>query len=105
MIFPGSGENKEEDRQLALELKVLEAIEIYSPSKLKGVHGHFVFFGLMDNLERRVCRSDGQSFTREEVLALMDRFYNLEKVKQDEEDEDLFAEDIEFSLPEGFTAN
>ncbi|KAK3269818.1 hypothetical protein CYMTET_21755 [Cymbomonas tetramitiformis] len=98
MIFSGSGNDDEENRELSMEIKVLEAIEIYTPSKIQGVHGHFVLFGLIDNLERRLRRK----FTPDEVRDLLDRFYSLERVKPDEEDEEYFLDDEEFSLPEDF---
>ncbi|XP_058070371.1 uncharacterized protein LOC131219322 isoform X2 [Magnolia sinica] len=63
-----------EHSQVELELRVLEALEIYPPSKLQGIHRHFVLYGLMEFLRR----SFGRNFSPDEVLQLLDRFFNLE---------------------------
>ncbi|KAH1251356.1 hypothetical protein GmHk_05G014263 [Glycine max] len=63
-----------EQSQVELELRLLEALEIYPPMKLQGVHRHFVLYGLMEFLRRKFDRQ----FSSEEVLQLLDRFYNLE---------------------------
>mmetsp|Transcript_32569 Transcript_32569/g.54622 ORF Transcript_32569/g.54622 Transcript_32569/m.54622 type:complete len:113 (-) Transcript_32569:556-894(-) len=85
----------EEVVELKMELKLLEALEIYRPNKLVGVHRSFVLIGLVESLERRLDRP----FTTTEVLEVVDRFYNLEKVSASESDDDAFEEDEEFSLP------
>ncbi|XP_031741942.1 uncharacterized protein LOC101212766 isoform X1 [Cucumis sativus] len=68
-----------EHPQIELELKLLQALEIYPLVKLQGIHRHFVLFGLMEFLRRSFDRQ----FSSDEVLQLLDRFYNLEMlVKQ-----------------------
>ncbi|PIA57702.1 hypothetical protein AQUCO_00600435v1 [Aquilegia coerulea] len=42
-----------EQSQIDLELKLLEALEIYPPNKLQGIHRHFILYGLMEYLRRR----------------------------------------------------
>jgi hypothetical protein len=42
-----------EQSQVELELRLLEALEIYPPVKLRGIHRHFVLYGLMEYLGRR----------------------------------------------------
>ncbi|XP_025015696.2 uncharacterized protein LOC8264728 isoform X2 [Ricinus communis] len=63
-----------EQSQVELELRLLEALEIYPPVKLRGMHRHFVLFGLMEFLRKSFDRH----FSPEEVLQLLDRFYNIE---------------------------
>ncbi|KMT08953.1 hypothetical protein BVRB_6g136660 isoform B [Beta vulgaris subsp. vulgaris] len=63
-----------EQSQAELELRFLEALEIYPPGKLKGIHRHFVLYGVMEFLRRSFDRQ----FSSEEVMRLLDRFYNLE---------------------------
>ncbi|XP_058194886.1 uncharacterized protein LOC131311439 isoform X2 [Rhododendron vialii] len=61
-------------RKVELEIKLLEALAIYPPAKLQGIHRHFVLYGLMEYLRR----SFGRHFSSSDVLQLLDRFYNLE---------------------------
>ncbi|KAG2702494.1 hypothetical protein I3760_06G092400 [Carya illinoinensis] len=42
-----------EESQVELELRLLEALEIYPPVKLQGIHRHFVLYGLMEFLRKR----------------------------------------------------
>ncbi|AQK87537.1 hypothetical protein ZEAMMB73_Zm00001d038681 [Zea mays] len=63
-----------EQSQVELELRLLQALEFYPPSKLKGVHRHFVLYGLMEYLRKSLDRQ----FSSDEVLQLLDRFFNLE---------------------------
>ncbi|CAD5175638.1 uncharacterized protein LOC135635949 [Musa acuminata AAA Group] len=86
-----------EQSQVELELRVLEALEIYPPWRLQGIHRHFVLYGLMEYLRRSFDRH----FSAEEVLQLLDRFYNLELLKPDDEEAEIFRED-DFSLPQSF---
>ncbi|GMP58537.1 hypothetical protein CsSME_00022167 [Camellia sinensis var. sinensis] len=65
---------RKEQSQVELELKLLEALAIYPPSKLRGMHRHFVIYGLMEHLRR----SFGRPFSPTDVLQLLDRFYDLE---------------------------
>lgn len=81
--------------QVELELRLLEALEIYHPVKLQGMHRHFVLFGLMEYLKKRLNRH----FSPDEVLQLLDRFYNLEMLKPDDEEMEAFSQEEEFSLP------
>jgi len=82
-------------QQVELELRLLEALAIYRPSKLAGMHRHFILFGLMEHLERRL----NQRFSSDEVLQLLDRFFNLEHLKPDDDELDLINHEEEFSLP------
>eukprot|EP01018_Ginkgo_biloba_P035215 Gb_27481 [translate_table: standard] len=81
--------------QVELELRLLEALEIYHPVKLQGMHRHFVLFGLMEYLKRRLNRH----FSADEVLQLLDRFYNLEMLKPDDEEMEALNQEEDFSLP------
>ncbi|GAB4829053.1 hypothetical protein Ancab_018714 [Ancistrocladus abbreviatus] len=87
-----------EQSQVELELRLLEALEIYPPVKLKGIHRHFVLYGLMEFLRRSFDRQ----FSSEEVLRLLDRFYNLEMLKADDEDAEILKREEDFSLPQSF---
>ncbi|MCO5608500.1 hypothetical protein L7F22_062711 [Adiantum nelumboides] len=84
-------------QQVELELRLLEALEMYHPAKLQGMHRHFVLFGLMEYLEKRLH----QHFTADEILQHLDRFYNIEMLKPDEEEE-IQNQGEEFSLPSSF---
>mmetsp|Transcript_26618 Transcript_26618/g.36748 ORF Transcript_26618/g.36748 Transcript_26618/m.36748 type:complete len:104 (-) Transcript_26618:127-438(-) len=90
----GFNESKEDD-ELLLELRFLEALQIYNPTKLVGLHRSFVLVGLLESLERRL----GRSFTIAEVLEIVDRFYNLDKLMASDSDEDEFVETSDFTLP------
>ncbi|XP_031491080.1 uncharacterized protein LOC116258101 isoform X2 [Nymphaea colorata] len=85
--------------KVELELRVLEALEFYPPVKLQGIHRHFVIFGLMEYLRRSLDRH----FSPDEILQLLDRFYNLEMLKPDEEEMEILNQEEEFSLPQGFS--
>ncbi|OIW02177.1 hypothetical protein TanjilG_02401 [Lupinus angustifolius] len=84
--------------EVELELKLLQAFEIYPPNKLQGVHRYFVIFGLMEYLKRSFDRP----FSSEEVLQLLDRFYNIEMLKSDDDEIDILNHEEEFSLPPSF---
>ncbi|KAL8157348.1 uncharacterized protein LOC141673530 isoform X2 [Apium graveolens] len=86
-----------EQSQVEVELKLLEALEIYPLSKLRGVHRHFVLFGLTDYLQR----SFNKKFSPSEVLQLLDRFYNLEMLP-DDDDTEMLNQEEEFSLPQSY---
>ncbi|BAF17936.1 uncharacterized protein [Oryza sativa Japonica Group] len=87
-----------EQSQVELELRVLQALEFYPPSKLKGIHRHFVIYGLMEYLRKSLDRQ----FSADEVLQLLDRFFNLEMLKPEDDEKDNFTQGEEFSLPESF---
>ncbi|KAM0961558.1 hypothetical protein ACFX13_021253 [Malus domestica] len=107
-----------EESQVELELRLLEALEIYPPGKLKGrfslinahisvyylwssgfgIHRHFVLYGLMEFLRRSFDRH----FSADEVLQLLERFYNLEMLKPDDEEMDFLNREEEFCLPQNF---
>ncbi|XP_059648778.1 uncharacterized protein LOC132294801 isoform X1 [Cornus florida] len=93
---------RKEQSQVELELRLLEALEIYPPAKLKGIHRHFVLYGLMEYLRR----SFGRHFSSSDVLQLLDRFYNLEmlviKVKPDDEETEILNQEEDFSLPQSY---
>jgi hypothetical protein len=41
-------------------------------------------------------------FTADEVLQLLDRFYNIEMLKSDDEDIDILNHEEDFTLPQSF---
>ncbi|XP_075522185.1 uncharacterized protein LOC142555281 isoform X2 [Primulina tabacum] len=69
---------RKENTEVEVELRLLEALEIYPPAKLRGVHRHFVLYGLTEYMRRSFSRP----FTAEDVLKLLDHFYNLEMVSK-----------------------
>ncbi|CAI9096473.1 OLC1v1032635C6 [Oldenlandia corymbosa var. corymbosa] len=71
---PPPSSKQKDNSDVELELKLLEALEIYPPVKLGGVHRHFVLYGLTEYL-RKSCN---RQFSSADVLKLLDRFYNLE---------------------------
>ncbi|KAK6931332.1 Chromatin modification-related protein Eaf7/MRGBP [Dillenia turbinata] len=85
-----------EQSQVELEIKLLEALEIYPPFQLKGMHRHFVLYGLMEYLRKSFDRH----FSPDEVLQLLDRFYNLEMMKPDDEEIEILNQEKDFSLPQ-----
>ncbi|XP_073050079.1 uncharacterized protein [Primulina eburnea] len=102
---------RKENTEVELELRLLEALEIYPPAKLRGknlwttiffvihgVHRHFVLYGLTEYMRR----SFNRPFTAEDVLKLLDRFYNLEMVKPDDEDTEFLTQEEEFRLPQSY---
>ncbi|XP_022776764.1 uncharacterized protein LOC111318268 isoform X2 [Durio zibethinus] len=84
--------------KVELELRLLQALEIYPPVKLRGMHRHFVLYGLMEFLQRRFDRH----FSPDEVLQLLDRFYNLEVLKPDDEEIDILNHEEDFCLPQSY---
>ncbi|KAJ6312214.1 hypothetical protein OIU76_011985 [Salix suchowensis] len=87
-----------EQSQVELELRLLEALEIYPPVKLRGMHRHFVLYGLMEFLRRSFDRQ----FSPDEVLQLLDRFYNIEMLKPDDEETEILNHEEDFSLPQSY---
>ncbi|CAN6887834.1 unnamed protein product [Brassica oleracea var. botrytis] len=99
-----------EQSQVELELTFLEALEIYPPVKLRGnymvscflpmagIHRHFVLYGLMEYLGRSFDRQ----FSADEVLQLLDRFYNIEMLKSDDEEIDILNHEEDFTLPPSY---
>jgi MRG-binding protein len=87
---------KKGTQQVELELRLLEAFAIYRPSLLAGMHRHFILFGLMHHLERRL----NQRFSPDEVLQLLDRFFNLDLLEPDDEELELVNHKEDFSLPQ-----
>ncbi|XP_049404816.1 uncharacterized protein LOC125868226 [Solanum stenotomum] len=90
--------HKEEQSQVELEIRLLEALEIYPLAKLRGIHRHFVLFGLTENLRRSLSRQ----FTPDDVLKLLDRFYDLNMVKPDDADAKIFNKEEVFCLPHSY---
>ncbi|CAH9096640.1 unnamed protein product [Cuscuta epithymum] len=86
-----------EQLEVELELRVLEALEIYHPAKLQGIHRHFVLYGLTEYLRR----SFNKHFSADEVLKLLDRFYNLEMLEADD-DVEILNQEEDFCLPPSF---
>ncbi|KAI5579354.1 hypothetical protein POPTR_008G095100v4 [Populus trichocarpa] len=87
-----------EQSQVELELRLLEGLEIYPPVKLRGMHRHFVLYGLMEFLRRSFDRQ----FSPDEVLQLLDRFYNIEMLKPDDEEAEILNHEEDFSLPQDY---
>ena len=98
---PKEEESKEEEPKkedpVELEIQLLIALQIYSPKKLAGMQRNFVLFGLMEYLKRHFNRD----FSSEEVLQLVDRFYNIEMLEDDEEI-DMLNHEEDFSLPQSY---
>ncbi|GFP88717.1 hypothetical protein PHJA_001015400 [Phtheirospermum japonicum] len=91
---------RKERSEVELELRLLEALEIYPPSKLRGVHRHFVLYGLTEYMRR----SFNRPFTADDVLKLLERFFNLEMVKPDDEDAEFLSNEEDFRLPQSYFA-
>ncbi|KAL8518539.1 hypothetical protein ACS0TY_009776 [Phlomoides rotata] len=89
---------RKDKSEVDLELKLLEALEIYPPAKLRGVHRHFVLYGLTEYMRR----SFNRPFTSDDILKLLGRFYNLEMVKPDEEDAEFLTHEEDFRLPQSY---
>ncbi|RZC58517.1 hypothetical protein C5167_005822 [Papaver somniferum] len=87
-----------EQSEVELELRLLEALEIYPLAKLQGIHRHFILYGLMEYLGRSFDRP----FSPDEVLQLLDRFYNLDMLKSDEEEVEILNQEEDFSLPQSY---
>ncbi|KAL3631234.1 hypothetical protein CASFOL_024218 [Castilleja foliolosa] len=92
---------RKENSEVELELRLLEALEIYPPSKLRGVHRHFVLYGLTEYMRRSFSRP----FTADDILKLLERFFNLEMVKPDEEDAEFLSHEEDFRLPQSYFAD
>ncbi|KAJ8570012.1 hypothetical protein K7X08_006589 [Anisodus acutangulus] len=95
---PPSSALRKEQSQVELEIRLLEALEIYPPAKLRGIHRHFALYGLTEYLRR----SFNRQFAPDDVLKLLDRFYNLEMVKPDDEDREILNQEEEFCLPQSY---
>ncbi|XP_055809945.1 uncharacterized protein LOC129880098 [Solanum dulcamara] len=95
---PASSALRKEQSQVELEIRLLEALEIYPPAKLRGIHRHFVLYGLTEHLRR----SFNRQFAPDDVLKLLDRFYNLDMVKPDDEDAEIINQEEEFCLPQSY---
>ncbi|CAN0896435.1 hypothetical protein LINGRAHAP2_LOCUS18487 [Linum grandiflorum] len=87
-----------EQSQVELELRLLEALAIYPPVKLRGMHRHFVLYGLMEFLRRSFDRY----FSPDEVIQLLERFYNIEMLKPDDEELEILGQEEDFSLPQSY---
>uniref|UniRef100_A0A2P2IVD2 Uncharacterized protein LOC103414283 isoform X1 n=1 Tax=Rhizophora mucronata TaxID=61149 RepID=A0A2P2IVD2_RHIMU len=96
---PSSASSLSKDQsQVELELRFLEALEIYPPARLRGMHRHFAIYGLMEYLRRSFDRH----FSPDDVLQLMDRFYNIEMLKPDDEEMEILSREEDFSLPQSY---
>ncbi|CAI0390812.1 unnamed protein product [Linum tenue] len=84
--------------KVELELRLLEALAIYPPVKLRGMHRHFVLYGLMEFLRRSFDRY----FSPDEVMQLLERFYNIEMLKPDDEEAEMLSQEEDFSLPQSY---
>ncbi|XP_026386436.1 uncharacterized protein LOC113281794 isoform X3 [Papaver somniferum] len=73
-----------EQSEVELELRLLEALEIYPLTKLQGIHRHFILYGLMEYLRRSFDRP----FSPDE--------------KSDEEEVEILNQEEDFSLPQSY---
>lgn len=89
---------RKEQSQVEVELRLLEALEIYPLVKLRGIHRHFVLYGMTEYLRRSFSRQ----FSPSDVLQLLDRFYNLEMLKPDDEETEILNQEEEFCLPQSY---
>ncbi|KAI3953743.1 hypothetical protein MKW98_017567, partial [Papaver atlanticum] len=62
------------------------------------IHRHFILYGLMEYLRRSFDRP----FSPDEVLQLLDRFYNMDMLKSDEEEVEILNQEEDFSLPQSY---
>ncbi|OIT05698.1 PREDICTED: uncharacterized protein LOC109205138 isoform X1 [Nicotiana attenuata] len=95
---PSSSALRKELSPVDLEIRLLEALETYPLSKLSGMHRHFVLYSLTEYLQR----SFNRQFTPDDVLQLLDRFYNLEMMKPDDEDAEILNQEEDFCLPQSY---
>ncbi|KAH0878516.1 hypothetical protein HID58_065910 [Brassica napus] len=96
-----------EQSQVELELTFLEALEIYPPVKLRGNYMVSCFLPMASRDTSPLCSlwSDGvsrQKFSADEVLQLLDRFYNIEMLKSDDEEIDILNHEEDFTLPPSY---
>ncbi|KAK3035923.1 hypothetical protein RJ639_031346 [Escallonia herrerae] len=98
---------RKEQSQVELELRLLEALEIYPPVKLRGKHTS----SLRPLWPYRVSKEKvsfafsiffNRPFSPSDVLQLMDRFYNLEMLKPDDEETEILNQEEDFCLPESY---
>ncbi|KAL0386011.1 UNVERIFIED_CONTAM: hypothetical protein Sradi_2995400 [Sesamum radiatum] len=77
---------RKEKSEVELELRLLEALEIYPPAKLRGPHRHFVLYGLTEYMRRRVnyCLPSAQF------------------QKPDDEDAEFLNQEEDFRLPQSY---
>ncbi|KAK2966697.1 hypothetical protein RJ640_007984 [Escallonia rubra] len=102
-----------EQSQVELELRLLEALEIYPPVKLRGKHTSSLrplwpyrvskekvsfAFSILSSFYHYFNRH----FSPSDVLQLMDRFYNLEMLKPDDEETEILNQEEDFCLPESY---
>mmetsp|Transcript_321 Transcript_321/g.1079 ORF Transcript_321/g.1079 Transcript_321/m.1079 type:complete len:101 (+) Transcript_321:123-425(+) len=90
----------EEDGETDANIKLLEALMLYSPRKLVGVHKHFCLLGICEHLER----STGTKVRPEQVLELVEKYYDLSQLEVEEEDAELESVEQDFELPANFSA-
>ncbi|GER31847.1 hypothetical protein STAS_07882 [Striga asiatica] len=101
---------RNEKSEVELELRLLEALRIYPPPNFEfsdglmylllitGVHRHFLLYGLTEYMRK----SFNRPFTSEDVIKLLERFFNLEMVKPDDEDAEFLTHEEDFRLPQSF---
>ncbi|CAN4122081.1 unnamed protein product [Withania somnifera] len=73
---PVSSALHKEAEEVELEIRFLEALEIYPPFN--------------------------RQFSPDDILKLLDRFYNLDMVKPDDEDIEILNQEEEFCLPHSY---
>ncbi|KAE8683025.1 putative 14-3-3 protein [Hibiscus syriacus] len=96
-----------EQQEVELELRLLEALEIYPPVKLRGTRASPLCTLWSDGIPaEKVCSASCPSldrhFSPDEVLQLLDRFYNLEVLKPDDEEIDILNHEEDFCLPQSY---
>ncbi|KAG5522459.1 hypothetical protein RHGRI_034590 [Rhododendron griersonianum] len=114
---------RKEQSQVELEIKLLEALAIYPPAKLQGkfrkFEPTFASFSLYTpslcplwsngipakkvwSISFSLILFFGRHFSSSDVLQLLDRFYNLEMLKPDDEDVEILNQEEDFCLPPSY---
>ncbi|XP_031274436.1 uncharacterized protein LOC116132897 isoform X1 [Pistacia vera] len=93
-----------EQSQVELELRLLEALEIYPPVKLRGRYASPLCPLWSNGIPAKevVVFMFDRHFSPDEVLQLMDRFYNLEMLKPDDEEMEILNHEEDFNLPQSY---
>ncbi|KAL6538758.1 hypothetical protein OROMI_025084 [Orobanche minor] len=74
---------RKEKSEVELELRLLEALEIYPPSKLRGVHRHFVLYGLTEYMRKsKPDDEDAEFLNHEEDFRLPQSYFAEEESKK-----------------------
>ncbi|GAY44184.1 hypothetical protein WN943_020204 [Citrus x changshan-huyou] len=103
-----------EQSQVELELRLLEALEVYPPVKLRGMYTPSLCPLWSHGISaKKVCCASclcflitcprfDRHFAPDEVLQLLDRFYNLDMLKPDDEEMEILNHEEDFCLPQSY---